>query len=767
MSTKFFALLTHVGAARLANVTALGSRLDITHMAVGDGGGTLPTPDPAQTKLVNEKRRAAINTLSIDANNANQIIAEQVIPENEGGFWIREVGLFDAEGNLIAVANCAESYKPQLQEGSGRTQTVRMILIVSSTESVTLKIDPAVVLATRAYVDGALVEHEKSRKHPDGTLTAKGLVQLSSATDSTSETLAATPKAVKAANDNANGRVPSGRKVNGKALSADIVLSASDVGAYSKAESDSVANGKLDKSLNGADIPNADVFRKNIGLASAMLRGDFGFGGRSKMLGTVDTEKYFNLATPSGFYVVGGDPTLLKIPLSDAFLQWEVFGESAAASYGVLRIIGFYNPQRGEFRQFYKILKNGVWRPAIEVFNDACRLINGEVSNTTNPFKGIGFYNAEQGNWPRQYGVVLQSYLKDAGAISLMQRAVSNVAEKYELWGRNVIVREDGTASYGEPVEFYHSGNKPNALDVGAYNKTETDSALALKMDKSQNGGDIPDKAAFLSNLVYRGELVDGGTFAACNQPGIYRVAVADGNTISDMPINIRGDILYSYGFLVVQKISNAISQTYLPHRGPVAMRQQWDGISYSLGWNVMLGNSNMPTATDVGAFPLGFTGNATETNLAWDANSGVYKAVYPGASQMIVHFGGTGASCSALQFLAEYGNGGLSYRTSRDNAGFESAWERIYTTGFKPNAADIGAFTKEEADDRYLQNIRFGEVSSTYTPPGTTTDVPEGCVMTGVVMDTYGSRGTSVIHARWRPLQKNINGVWHTVSQL
>ncbi|MFJ5320414.1 phage tail protein [Pectobacterium parvum] len=238
MSTKYFVLLTNIGAAKLANSTVLGSHLDITHMAVGDGGGTLPTPNPAQTALINEKRRAGINTLSVDPVNTNQIIAEQVIPENEGGFWIREIGLFDADGDLVAIGNCAETYKPLLQEGSGRIQTVRMILIVSSTDAVTLKIDPTVVLATRGYVDDAINAHEKSRKHPDGTLNAKGFVQLSSATNSDSELLAATPKAVKAANDNANSRVPSGRKVNGKALSADITLTAADVGAYTKAETD-------------------------------------------------------------------------------------------------------------------------------------------------------------------------------------------------------------------------------------------------------------------------------------------------------------------------------------------------------------------------------------------------------------------------------------------------------------------------------------------------------------------------------------------------
>ena len=206
MSTKFYTLLTDIGAAKLASAAALGVPLKITHMAVGDGGGVLPTPDAKQTALVNEKRRAALNMLYIDPQNSSQIIAEQVIPENEGGWWIREVGLFDESGALIAVGNCPESYKPQLAEGSGRTQTVRMVLITSSTDNIILKIDPAVVLATRKYVDDKISEHEQSRRHPDASLTAKGFTQLSSATNSESEILAATPKAVKAAYDLAAGK---------------------------------------------------------------------------------------------------------------------------------------------------------------------------------------------------------------------------------------------------------------------------------------------------------------------------------------------------------------------------------------------------------------------------------------------------------------------------------------------------------------------------------------------------------------------------------
>ena len=170
MTVKYYAILTNQGAARLANATMLGSKLNLTQMAVGDANGVLPTPDPAQTKLINQKRIAPLNLLSVDPNNQSQIIAVQIIPENEGGFWIREIGLYDDEGVLIAVANCPETYKPQLQEGSGRTQTIRMILVVTNTEAITLKIDPSVVLATRKYVDDEVLElrlyvDDKMRNH--------------------------------------------------------------------------------------------------------------------------------------------------------------------------------------------------------------------------------------------------------------------------------------------------------------------------------------------------------------------------------------------------------------------------------------------------------------------------------------------------------------------------------------------------------------------------------------------------------------------------
>ncbi|AWK13470.1 phage tail protein [Candidatus Fukatsuia symbiotica] len=249
MNEKFYAVLTHQGTAKLANAIALGTQLKITQMAVGDGGGSLPLPEASQTQLIGERRRAALNSLSLDPINTHQLIAEQVIPETEGGWWIREIGLFDSDDTLIALANCPETYKPQLQQGSGRTQTSRMILIVSSTAAVTLKIDPAVVLATRQYVDDKVIEvkvyadkllsaHEKSRNHPDASKTEKGFVTLSSATDSDSETAAATPKAVKTAYQLAR-------------------------------DANNNANSKLAKEQNGADILNKSLFIKNLGLTAA------------------------------------------------------------------------------------------------------------------------------------------------------------------------------------------------------------------------------------------------------------------------------------------------------------------------------------------------------------------------------------------------------------------------------------------------------------------------------------------------------------------
>ncbi|EAC0491908.1 tail fiber protein [Salmonella enterica subsp. enterica serovar Braenderup] len=324
MSTKFKTVITTAGAAKLAAATMPGGKkINLNVMAVGDGGGKLPDPDAGQTQLVNEVWRHTLNKISQDNRYSNYIVAELVIPPEVGGFWMRELGLYDDEGTLIAVANMAESYKPELAEGSGRAQTCRMVIIVSSVESVELSIDSTMVMATQDYVDDRLAEHEKSRRHPDATLKEKGFTQLSNATDSESETLAATPKAVKAAYDLADAKytaqdatttrkglvqlsnatdsvsetlaaTPKAVKVaydiaNAKYTAQDATTmrkglvqlsnatdSTSETLAATpkavKAAMDN-ANGRLAKNSNGGDIPDKGLFAQNISAALAFSGG--------------------------------------------------------------------------------------------------------------------------------------------------------------------------------------------------------------------------------------------------------------------------------------------------------------------------------------------------------------------------------------------------------------------------------------------------------------------------------------------------------------
>ena len=273
---KFKTVITDTGAKKLAQAAAPdGKPVRLTHMAVGDGGGALPTPDSKQTRLVHEVWRHTVNRVILDATHQNRIIAELVIPPETGGFWIREIGVFDEHGDLIAVGNTAESYKPAVAEGSGRAQTFRTILTVSSTATVALTVDNTMVMATVDYVDDKLKEHEQSRRHPDASLTAKGFVQLSSATNSVSETQAATPKAVKAAYDLANGKYTAQDATTAQKgiiqLSSATNSTSETLAATPKAVKTAYDNAekRLQKDQNGADIPGKDTFTKNIGACRA------------------------------------------------------------------------------------------------------------------------------------------------------------------------------------------------------------------------------------------------------------------------------------------------------------------------------------------------------------------------------------------------------------------------------------------------------------------------------------------------------------------
>ncbi|EPE5324227.1 phage tail protein [Escherichia coli] len=285
---KFKTVITDTGAKKLAQAAAPdGKPVRLTHMAVGDGGGTLPTPDSKQTRLVHEVWRHTVNRVILDATHQNRIIAELVIPPETGGFWIREIGVFDEHGDLIAVGNTAESYKPAVAEGSGRAQTFRTILTVSSTATVALTVDNTMVMATVDYVDNKLKEHEQSRRHPDASLTAKGFVQLSSATNSDSETLAATTKAVKVAYDLANGKYTAQDATTAQKGIVQLSSATNSTSETLAATSNAVkaaydnAEKRLQKAKNGEDISDKDTFTKNIGACRA-YSAELNIGGDSE-----------------------------------------------------------------------------------------------------------------------------------------------------------------------------------------------------------------------------------------------------------------------------------------------------------------------------------------------------------------------------------------------------------------------------------------------------------------------------------------------------
>ncbi|EHD5550187.1 phage tail protein [Escherichia coli] len=525
MSTKFRTVITTAGAAKLAAATAPGGRkVNITTMAVGDGGGKLPVPDAGQTGLIHEVWRHALNKISQDKRNSNYIIAELVIPPEVGGFWMRELGLYDDAGTLIAVANMAESYKPALAEGSGRSQTCRMVIIVSSVASVELTIDTTTVMATQDYVDDKIAEHEQSRRHPDASLTAKGFTQLSSATNSTSETLAATPKAVKAAYDLANGKytaqdatiarkglvqlssatnstsetlaaTPKAVKAaydlaNGKytaqdattarkglvQLSSAINSDSETLAATPKAVKSAYDNAekRLQKDQNGADIPGKDTFTKNIGAcraSSGALSTEAGNWTTAQFIDWLESQGAFNhpywmckCSWSYGNNKIITDTDCGTIHLAGCVI--EVMGVKAAMTIRVTT--PSTSSGGGTTSAQFTYINHGAdyapgWRRDYNTKNKQPAFALGKTGNTVANNKAVG-WNWDSGAYCAQDGgaskMVLHFYTGE-GSCPAMQFLV-------DYKNRGIFYRSarDGYGFEADWSEFYTTSRKPTPADI-------------------------------------------------------------------------------------------------------------------------------------------------------------------------------------------------------------------------------------------------------------------------------------------------------------
>ncbi|EOC0418869.1 phage tail protein [Cronobacter malonaticus] len=445
MATKYKTVVTTAGAAKFAAaLTPGGKKVNITTMAVGDGGGALPQPNAEQTKLINEVWRYALNKISQDNKHKNYVVAELVIPPETGGFWLREMGLYDDTGTLVAVGNMAESYKPKLEEGSGRAQTLRMVIILSDVASVQLTLDSSTVMATQDYVDDKLAEHEQSRLHPDASLSTKGFVQLTSATDSVSETLAATAKAVKTINDNTNSRVPAVRKINGYALSNDINITSQDI-----------------------------------------------FNGQALSIGNVAD---LNAYTISGLYFQAVNTQAANgknypVPLAGSL---EVYKHA-----GITQIYRVYN----ESRSYIRTLFNGVWSAWVKQYDEANKPSAADVSAVPVSIASLGATNIDTLTGTK-FGRYIQPLntnatgangypISVAGALDVIQNAANNIegcTQEYRPYSSNVCYRRYYDANSRVWSEWEYDLTSAGGVIKGFVEITGDQRSLTIK-PKTANAG--------------------------------------------------------------------------------------------------------------------------------------------------------------------------------------------------------------------------------------------------------------------------------------
>ncbi|EFO3816457.1 phage tail protein [Escherichia coli] len=772
MSTKFRTVITTAGAAKLAAATAPGGRkVNITTMAVGDGGGKLPVPDAGQTGLIHEVWRHALNKISQDKRNSNYIIAELVIPPEVGGFWMRELGLYDDAGTLIAVANMAESYKPALAEGSGRSQTCRMVIIVSSVASVALTIDTTTVMATQDYVDDKIAEHEQSRRHPDASLTAKGFTQLSSATNSTTETLAATPKAVKAAYDLANGKYTAQDATIARKglvqLSSATNSTSETLAATPKAVKAAydLANGKY-------TAQDATTTRKGLVQLSSATNSD------SETLAATPKAVKTAYDLANGKYTAQDATTARKglVQLSSAINS---DSETLAATPKAVKS-AYDNAEKRLQKD-----QNGADIPGKDTFTKnigACRAYSGALSTeagnwTTAQFiewlDSRGAFNHPywmcKGSWSYANNKIITD--TGCGDIHLAGCVVEVMGTKSAI---TIRVTTPTTSSGGgtTSAQFTYI-NHGDGYSPG-WRRDWNRQGDAMTGTINQDGG---SQNAYMSTALCSG--TRGG------KKYLRKFRGGEGDTIWHETVQ-GGVIRWATGNYDAQEELSLSSAYGLRSRGEITSLS-------ANGLRIAYGNYGFFIRNDGGSTYLMLTASGDKFGT-WNGLRPLTINNANGGVSMGHGLSVTGDIASSTKVRA---GSGKKFTVSSSNTSTKEAAFNLWGNSSRPVVAELGDdagwhfYSQRNTDNsitfavngqvspsnysnfdsRYVRDIRLGG-AATYKPANNgmtwTHQAPSGCVYSGIIVQDTGSNSADNIGGiYYRPVQKYINGTWYNVAQV
>ncbi|KZJ92571.1 phage tail protein [Escherichia coli] len=734
---KFKTVITDTGAKKLAQAAAPdGKPVRLTHMAVGDGGGTLPTPDSKQTRLVHEVWRHTVNRVILDATHQNRIIAELVIPPETGGFWIREIGVFDEHGDLIAVGNTAESYKPAVAEGSGRAQTFRTILTVSSTATVVLTVDNTMVMATVDYVDDKLKEHEQSRRHPDASLTAKGFVQLSSATNSVSETQAATPKAVKAAYDLANGKYTA---QDASTTRKGLVQLSSATNSTSETQAATPKAVKAAYDLANAKYTAQDATTAQKGivqLSSATNSTSETLAATSKAVKAVMDET--NKKAPLN------SPALTGTPTTPTARQGTNNTQIASTAFVMAAIAALVDSSPD----------------ALNTLNELAAALGNDpnfATTMTNALAGkqpkdatltaLAGLTTAAGKFPYFTGndVASLATLTKVGRDILAKSTVAAVIEYLGL-------RELGTS--GEKIPLLSTANtwtNRQTFSGGLSGELSGNAATATKLKTARKiagvgfdgSSDITLKASHVGAFALgkTGSTVANDKAVGWNwSSGAYNANIGGASTL----------IIHFY----MGDGSCPAAQFRINYKnGGIFYRSARDGYGFEADWSEFYTTTRKPSAGDVGALPL--SGGQLNGALGIGTSSAL------GGNSIVLGDNDTGFKQNGDGNLDVYAN---YVHVMRFVPGSIQSNKTINITG-RVNPSDYGNF-----DSRYVKDVRLGSQQYYGVNNWRTWNFqcPSGHVLSGInVQDTGSNSADNIAGVYYRPVQKYINGTWYNVASV